>query len=329
MRRRRSMFVGIAVLLFLCVCCGLVAGIGSFFASHHPCTSGVQGSGITVLQDQRADDITACGGRVMVLGHVVGDVVSYGGPITVEETGRVDGDIKSYGGPVEIAGEVRGDVSSYGGRVTLDATAQVRGDVTAYGGGITREPGARVDGSIERDRPSRFGWDGTSLLNPIGFTFPTLSIIIWALIAAALAHWVPQRLLCVGEVMFGAMPRCLAIGALSWVLGLMLALILVLIIIGLPVALALVLVLVAGGVMGNVSVGWLIGRWVLQRVGSREHTPVMEAVVGVVILTLLEAIPFVGVLFGAFIAVLGVGATFLSRFGARRWRPPVQRRWAA
>jgi hypothetical protein len=37
------------------------------------------------------------------------------------------------------------------------------------------------------------------------------------------------------------------------------------------------------------------------------------------VLALLGAIPFVGALLNLVIAVVGVGAAFLSRFGARRW----------
>jgi cytoskeletal protein CcmA (bactofilin family) len=331
MRRRRPVLLMGAALLFLCICGALAIGTGVYFGLDHPCNRGGQytaGADVTIPPGQRTSDVTACGGNVTVLGYVTGDVSAYGGRVIVGGSGRVDGDIKSYGGAVEIAGDVRGDVSSYGGGITLDGTAHVFGDVTSYGGPLTRAPGARVDGDIG-NQPAGSGGHGFSFFDPFSFTFPFFPIILGSLLAAALAHWVPQRTLRVGEVMFGALPRCLAIGALSWVLGLILAVILALTIIGIPITLLIGLVLIAGLVMGNVAVGWLIGRALLHRLGSRDLSPVIEAVVGTIILVLLEAIPFFGVLLSVFIAVIGVGATLLSRFGARRWRAFSQRWWAA
>lgn len=330
-RRHRFVLLGGGALLFLCLCVGLAAGASYVFGAWRPCGHGsdTATSNVTISPGQTAEDITACGGDVVVRGHVTGDVAAYGGNVQVFPAGIVDGDINSYGGRVEVAGVVQGDVTSYGGGVTLDDTAQINGDVQSYGGAITRAPGARVQGNIERNHPANFGLTNLPFFGPFGFPFPVVGIIVWMLLAAALAHWFPQRTLRVGEVMFGRLPRSLAVGALSWVLGPILAFILGLTIIGIPVTLAILLVLAVGGIVGNVAVGWLIGRAILQRLARRDYPRVMEAVVGVIILTLIESIPFLGFLSIVFIAVLGVGATLLSRFGSRRWRPSSLHRPAA
>ncbi len=330
MRRHRLILLGSAALLFLCLCGGLAVGASFFLGSKYPCTrgSGTFGSDVTVALDQQEDSIRACGGNVVVLGHVTGDVSAFGGNVKIAPTGNVDGDIASYGGKVEIGGTVGGNVSSYGGGIALDSNANVGGDVSSYGGGITKAPTAQVRGNIEQNHT---GISLTSLpfFNPLGFTFPLLSLAIWMLVAAALAHWMPQRTLRVGEVMFSALPRSLAVGVLSWVLGLILAVILAFTIIGLPVTLGILLVLVIGGVLGNVAIGWLIGRSLLHHIAHIHASPVLAAVAGVVILILIESIPFVGVILSVLIAMLGVGATLLSRFGSRRWRTSLLRQSAA
>lgn len=330
-RRHRFVLVGGGALLFLCLCVGLAAGASYVFGAWRPCGHGddASTSNVTISPGQTARDVTACGGNVVVLGHMTGDVAAYGGNVQVSPAGIVDGDISSYGGRVEVAGLVQGDVTSYGGGVTLDDTAQINGDVQSYGGAITRAPGARVQGHVERNHPTNFSLTNLPFFGPFGFPIPVVSIIVWMLLAAILAHWFPQRTLRVGEVMFGRLPRSMAVGALSWVLGLILAVILALTIIGIPVTLAILLVLAAGGIIGNVAVGWLIGRSILQRIARRDYAPVMEAVVGVALLAIIESIPFLGFLSSVFIAVLGVGATLLSRFGSRRWQPSSLHRSAA
>ena len=329
MRRRRPVLVWGAAFLSLCFCCALAIGTGVFFSFSRSCSQGSAGANVLVVQGQKTGDVRACGGNVTVLGHVTGDVTNYGGRVIVAGSGKVDGDIQGYGGSVEIAGVVGGDVKSYGGHITLDASAQVGGDVIAYDGSISASPSAHVAGEIRHDETPGSGMSWLPFSNPFSFSFPIIPIILGGLLAAALAHWAPVRTWRVGEVMFGALPRSLAIGALSWVLGIVLAVILALTIIGIVVTIAIVLALVAGWVIGSVAVGWLLGRAILQRIGSRGHSPVMEAVVGMVILALLEAVPVVGPLLALFIAVAGVGAAFLSHFGARRWRPLSSGRWAA
>ena len=331
MRRHRFLLLAGGALLFLCVCVGLAVGTSVFFGSWHPCggESGSTSSNVTIAAGQTADHVMACGGNVMVLGQVTGDVAAYGGSVTISSSGKVDGDVTSYGGRVEVAGLVQGDVNSYGGGVKLDSTAHVDGDVQSSGGAITMEPGAVVDGSIERNHPTSFSLTNLPFFKPFGFTFPVVSIIVWVLLAAALAFWFPQRTLRVGEVMFSRLPRSLAVGALSWVLGLILAVILAFTILGIPLTLAILLVLAAGGILGNVAVGWLIGRSILQRFVHRDASPLLEAMVGVAILALLESIPVFGFLLSVFIALLGVGATLLSRFGSRSWHLSSLRRPAA
>jgi cytoskeletal protein CcmA (bactofilin family) len=329
-RRHRLLFMAGGALLFLCLCVGLVAGVGLFSGSWHPCGGDSRtSSDVTIPSGQTTRSVTACGGRVLVLGHVAGDVASYGGGVNVSPSGIIDGDIHSYGGRVEVAGLVQGDVVSYGGGVTLDGTAHITGDVRAYGGKITRQAGAAVEGSIERNPTSGLSLTNLPFLNPFGFAIPGVGILVWMLIAAALVRWLPRRTFRVGEVMFGRLPRSLAIGALSWVLGLILAVILALTIIGIPLTLAIVLVLAAGGILGNVAVGWLIGRGILQRFARHDYSPVIEAIVGVAILALIESIPVMGALLSLFITILGTGAALLSRFGSSRWRPPSLRRPAA
>jgi len=326
MRRHRLVLLGVAGLFLLCVCAGLAVGASYFFGSHSPCggRGGTLGSSITVAQGQTTDGVKACGGNVFVQGHVTGDVASYGGNVTVSSSGRVDGAVNSYGGRVEVAGVVYGDVTSYGGGIVLDQSAQVNGDVKSYGGGVIKSPGAQVQGNIERNPGPGFSLSNLLFWGPFGFSFPVVWLVVWMLIAAALAHWAPQRTLRVGEVMFNSLPRSLVVGALSWVLGLILAVILAFTIVGIPLTIAIMLVLIAGAVMGNVAIGWVVGRAVLQRISQRNHSPVMDALVGVAILAIIESIPLVGSLLSVVVALLGVGAALLSRFGARRWRssPP-------
>lgn len=77
-----------------------------------------------------------------------GDLVRFGGNVSVGPNERVQGDVVAFGGSADIAGEVTGDVVVMGGALKLGPEAVVRGDVTAVGGTLERAPGAQILGEI-------------------------------------------------------------------------------------------------------------------------------------------------------------------------------------
>jgi cytoskeletal protein CcmA (bactofilin family) len=328
-RHRYVLWGGGAAILFL-VCCLLVVVLGAVFRFGYLCgVSGSRNTGTTIVQQGRTtSSVLACGGTVIIAGHVTGNVSSYGGAVTIMPSGQVGGDISSYGGKVEVAGRVDGDVDSYGAPVYITEGGLVHGDVTAYGNRVITDPGGRVFGDVHERAGG--GFPG-SLFSPFDFfplRFSFWTVLLWGIIAVVLVRWMPTRTRQIGEVIFHRLPRSLVVGTLSWVLGLVLALILAFTIIGIPVSLAIMAVLIAGAVMGEVALSWVLGRVVLQRFSHREHASILEVLVGVALLAVLGAIPFFGAIFNLALAVVGVGATFLSRFGARRWTSGSLRRWA-
>ncbi len=330
-RHRYALLGGGAVLLFL-VCCLLIVVLGAVVRFGHLCGVGsASGTGTTVVQEgQTTSSVMACGRSVIIAGHVTEEVSSYGGAVTIAPSGQVDGDINSYGGRVEIDGWVSGDVQSYGATIHIARGGLVSGDVTAYGDRVVTDPGGVVRGDVREHAGGGGSFPG-SLFEPFGFfplRFSFWTVLLWGLIAVALVHWMPTRVQRVGEVIFCRLPRSLVVGTLSWVLGLVLALILAFTIIGIPISLAIMAVLIAGAVLGEVAVSRVLGRMLLQRFSSREHGVILEVVVGVAVLAVLGAIPFFGALLNLALAVVGVGASFLSRFGARRWTSGALRRWA-
>jgi hypothetical protein len=103
-----------------------------------------------------------------------GDIVRFGGPVTIGRNERVQGDVVAVGGPVDIQGEVTGDVSAIGGPITLGPQAVVRGDVHVIGGGLNRAPGARTLGRVDE-----VGGGGGGTFNR-GWMWPNMFGSWWA-----------------------------------------------------------------------------------------------------------------------------------------------------
>jgi cytoskeletal protein CcmA (bactofilin family) len=331
MRRHSYALLGGAGVLLL-VCCFLVVVVGAVVRFGRLCSVGNIGGArsITVQAGQTTSSVMACGGSVLIAGHVTENVTAYGGSVTVAPNAQVDGDVSSYGGGVEIAGTVGGDVTAYGGAVHVLGGGVVNGDVTAYGNHVMTDAGSQVHvGSIHERAGS--GWAGGIFapLNGFPFSFSFWTVLVWGMIAVGLVHWLPRRTMRVGEVIFNRLGRSLIVGTLSWVLGLVLAFILAFTIIGIPLSLAITVVLIAGAVLGEAAVSWTVGRIVLRRVAPRRSGAILEVLVGVVVLALLGAIPFLGAVLNLVLAVVGAGAALLSRFGSRRWGSGSPGRWVA
>lgn len=92
------------------------------------------GHNITVGPNEEVSDVTCFGCSIRVLGHVDGDVTTFGGSIILEDQAQVTGDATVFAGGIRLDknAKVDGDVSAFGGRVMRDPEATVQGDITNF-----------------------------------------------------------------------------------------------------------------------------------------------------------------------------------------------------
>ncbi len=305
------------------------------------------------LDGEVTGDLFFFGGRGVITGKVGGSVRGAAGQLTVEGTVEDDlafvggdigvargasigrdllvaagratshGDIwrhaRAWGGNLELDGLVGGDVGGQLGSLVLGEGARVFGNVkVATDADIERMPGAQVAGELER----------TALPGPAQ---PPIAdgLIRWlrslvAMLAVA-ALWLmlfpgfsrramatlrsrPGASLGYGALALFATP---VVAALIFALGLALG--------GWWLsAVALGVLLVAAAIAAPL-VGHFIGQRVL-RLFKREGSEAQRQVIGLVVLTLLAALPFVGGLVILVTAAAGVGAQLLALKG----RMPVR-----
>jgi hypothetical protein len=286
-----------------------------------------------------------------------GDIVRFGGPVTIGRNERVQGDVVAMGGPVDIQGEVTGDVSAIGGPVTLGPQAVVRGDVHVIGGGLKRAPGARVLGRIDEvggGGPGSFnrGWMWSSMFGSwwsrLGSLAATVMrivlLVLLGLIAVAFALGPIERI----AARSAASPvRAGLVGLLAEILFVPVTILLVVVlavsIVGIPLlalvpfAILLVILLM---LVGFIGLAYLVGQRLTARFGWASHSAYATVAIGIVAiggLTLLAKLAGLvgGFLLGAPLSALGYfveyvawtvgfGATILAwyesqtRFGSRR-----------
>lgn len=268
-----------------------------------------------------------------------GDLVVIDGEATVPATARVNGTVYLLGGTARINGAVDGDVVMVLGRLVLGETGLVAGKLTYAGGSLTQDPGAQIQGGVDRGVALNLAEveDATRSQGSIGGS------ILQALFAAALAWLLASYGTAPLDRVQTALRRhpliCTAMGGLT---GLVLPALLVFMaftIVPLPLVLLLSGVVLLALLYGWIGVGAALGRHLLS--GSTRlpwlgtlSVP-QQTFVGTLVLMLIAAalnrLPgggvFLSVLNAAGLGIVllisasGLGAVVLTRLGLRTFVP--------
>ncbi len=254
------------------------------------------GGEITVPADETVPDVVCMQCSVRVLGRVAGDVVAVQGDVNIE--GRVDGDV------VALLGNLR-----------LGSEAEVSGDTVVVFGQLEREIGARTEGEVVA-----FGSASA------GFGLFGLLVFVWLAGLALMFLFCLLSYAVLGEQRTGTMATVLRErAAVAWLVGIgVLVSSIVLLIVATFLGPAKpILVLVAVGLLfvtalvGYTGAGYWVGRGVAKDAG-----PVAALLLGVLVIYLLQVIPFAGFLASLFFGPLALGVAALTGFGsAPDWLP--------
>jgi hypothetical protein len=259
--------------------------------------------------------------------------VAFGHPATVHAGETVD-EVVSFGEDVEVAGHVTGDAVSFGGNVIVRSTGRIDGDAVAFGGAVSLEPGGVVAGDhVAMGMPSVMPTFGApddappaaAAMSPaaeaksiVGAVYRRLVLLLFLAGAGVLVVGLfPRRIGRIASDLEAHPVRAAAVGALATgFLSVFGVLFLVLTLgLGLPITLLLFAVLGLSWLLGFVALCQAVGDRL--PVESRPYGRWLAFLVGVVLLTFLGSLPWVGWLVVAGASVLGVGAAISSRFGAQ------------
>jgi cytoskeletal protein CcmA (bactofilin family) len=257
------------------------------------------------------------GGRVALgsRSQVAGNVVVAGGNVRIE--GAVKGYVSAAGGHVLIDGPVDGDVVATAGTVELGPNARIGGQLRyASPEEIKRDASAQVQGGVQRMQVED-GWpvSGNSA-SGVGHGIGWVWSIGLMLIAAALVGVFPRFYARLAETLRVRSWMSLLLGFVALVCIPVAALILMFTLIGVPLALLAIALFPALLLVGYVSTGIGLGGWALASLkADRAETMWMRvgaAVLGVLAISLLGRLPYVGgfVVFAALL--IGLGAVLLQ-----------------
>jgi len=301
-----------------------------------------------ILADDGAEDLILRESYVLKSGERrSSDLTVVAGKVELQEGSLVEGTVVIVGSEAAIDGEVTGNVIAWGGQVSLGPAAVVHGDAVILGTLRRHENaqimGAVIDGlrpngvteylaKILPSRPQGALAELPALPTPpsrqIGYTAGSLTTLLMILGGAALViTLLPTQVGRMGHAMGKHAPLSLGVGALTIILVLVLLPILIILCLGIPFAIVLAIAFTLCGVLGWVAAGRMAGRRMARTLRTNRLSALGETLLGTLIITLLSMVPCAGFLLALAIVSWGVGGAVLTRLGTSDYPPGTP--WAA
>lgn len=259
--------------------------------------------------------------------RITGDVVTFGKMAVIN--GTVDGDLKASGASAIVNGDIGGDLSGTMGQLSLSGT--VGRDCRITCDTLKVDPKARIAGDLEYKAREPVDLEGKGIVGGSiqfdkkekkaeeperAFSWFTL----WRFLAS----------LVVGFVLIGIFRRMtpsieasvereiipsLGVGFVMAVVLPVAALIVGLLVVTIPLAVIALIAWLIAVYVAKLPVALWLGRRILRALGSADPSPYLGLLIGLVLLFLLFAIPYLGPFLWILTVAVGLGALALGTRG--------------
>ncbi|MGQ9672602.1 MAG: hypothetical protein ACUVV5_05650 [Candidatus Aminicenantales bacterium] len=254
--------------------------------------------------------------------EVQDNIIAFGGDIIIE--GRVKENVVALGGTIVLSGEVGDTVLGIGSTITLRSTAVIRGDLVSLGGVLNKEPGCLIQGDTVYFKSSELlsrifrGGIFSFPFVPLLLIFKVMTMFVWLLLAIVVVALFPRQLaFASGQIRSSFWPT-LGVGALTLVVFITLLVfsaLLSILLIGIPFLLFLIAVGLIIKIFGQVVLFYFFGESIGRAFGSRTLSPLLVVVIGLVVVSLITLVPFLGFLFSFCLGLIAWGAVIRTKFG--------------
>ena len=239
--------------------------------------------------------------------------------VVIDGSATIEGDARSVfvvNGSVDFVGSEAGEVVAIASDVSLDGATTVTGDLRVIETTVSQADGATIRGDVIRG----FDWANAMLFIGPALFIAYMGFVLIAIVAAmALAGLASRQLRAADTLLrqeFGTTIVAGFGGVLAIVLGAVLAMVTV---VGIPLGLVLLVgFLPVMAFAGYLVAGISIGRWVIERFsgGVERERPYVAAIVGILLVSAVSFIPFVG----ALVSFVGFGGIVLLMWRTLRGR---------
>jgi len=252
-------------------------------------------------------------------GEVKGDVTALGNELTVD--GEIGRRLRATAGSVVISGTINGDVDIKAHSITLMPTAKIKGNFKYKSEKEAKiESGAQITGETQWTQITPKDKKEEGYCPGKGF-FSTKNIVVklLLLLACFVTGWfliiISKRYVQAAEKMvFGSFLKSLGLGFILMICIPIGVVILLITLIGIPVAIITLFAYFVLFYISKIFVGIAVGKKVLTGFAKDKDASLgWSLILGIILLTILTNIPYVGWLIYFIVVFTGFGAAILAR----------------
>ncbi len=279
------------------------------------------------------NSVRSFGQDVTVRGHVERNVMAFAQSVLIDTRAWVEKDVNAYGSQIIMRGHIGGNLRTSGDHLTI--SGQIDGDVRAecakivilntaiIGGSLKHSPeadvkiddGAQILGGVARLEPKEvkkkgytfgsFLWNGWWYLG---------SLVVGCVILVLFGRYQAE----VSAAVTQASLRTLGVGILFLVGLPIIVIACALTLIGIPLGVLILALWMILLYLADIFVGRALGDWILARFRpGRPASPFTALAIGLLLITLLIAIPYVGFLVKIAVCALALGGFFSAAYQRR------------
>jgi cytoskeletal protein CcmA (bactofilin family) len=302
----------------------LVVAGGDLFIGNHVQADVIAAGGTINLRGQVADDVRVAGGEITIDANIADDLIAAGGEIRVTSATDVGGDAWLAGGEVTIDGTINKDLYVGAGNIQIGGT--IHGNVTLEAGEIHILKNAIIDGNLHYKSPQKatispdariagtITYEETEWEQPhrgygifFSLTMLVASIVLFLLFPGFTVS-AARRV--------SAQPwQSLGLGLLLLIITPLIVVLLVSIVLGVWVGLSVMALYLVALPIGFLISCFFLGDWgagLLQKDVSTKGRRILSVAIVIILLGLIQIIPFIGGLLIFVLLLFGLGATVLQ-----------------
>lgn len=297
----------------------------------------IEGDIIAAAQDIRINgevggNIRVAANSININNRVARNVNAFGANVILDKNSQIGWDVLAAANNIETHGEIIGSLSGSAGRALISGKTgkniSLKLADTETNEGLIVSPEAAIGGGLTYTTNKTAQIPQTATIGgKIEQKFPEvkpdnkLSSLVWPKIYSIFCAFVigliliflgknstlkildkiqdkPKRVILTGIIIMFAVPP--------------ISLFLMFTLIGIPLALILLAIWFIALYVSKIFTALLLGQWILKNLIKKDETPlVWSLIVGVILLWLLIALPFIGWIVGLFAIWLGLGGAYL------------------
>lgn len=272
------------------------------------------------------DDVRAFGQSLSLDGRVAGDVLAVGATVAVSDRTVIGGDLRAACGVATVNGTVAGDLALYAGQVNLSGKVLGNAEIVSDGGIVFGE-NAEIAGNLVYKSPEPVELRPGMVKGTVTFTpqapdedddfeipkgvgpFFHVFLFLAALIAGSiLISLTKDHANRTAGIIRRKPLKSLAIGFIAFICLPVIIVITLVLVLTIPLSMVLTLGYLIAAYVAKFYVAIWLGSIIVRRAADSKKSPVPVMLLGLLILYVATALPFVGTLITFLTVFLGLGA---------------------